>query len=147
MSPIKIKWVNTETGEEYQNDAVSLHFKPLNSIGEPIPGFSGKLLSEVPQWLSKVITENVSKPCQFTGLTDIHKNELFFDDAVSYCDVIYYLDWCKGEIILVPMEENQITEFALDLTESGVMSGRKVGNRWEPLSVLRQRGASGLIAT
>lgn len=84
MPPLRFKWVNTETGEEYQNNDVSLHFKPLNSIGEPIPGFSGKLLSKVPQWLSKVITENVSKPCQSTGLTDANGNEVFERDMIVY---------------------------------------------------------------
>ena len=138
MLPIKIKWVNTETGEEYQNDDVSLHFKPLNSIGEPIPGFSGKMLSAVPQWLSKVITENVSKPCQFTGLHDSKGKEVFFGDAV-----IVACTCCKStEIYFVVFKDTQIMLETPDLSRcmGKIHLSRMtlIGNRWEPIETLKQ---------
>lgn len=134
MPPLRFKSVCTETGREFwpQN-------KDLSTIQ------SDWLVREDKTWhswpISVLIPNEVKKPqiCQSTGLTDIKKNDLYFNDAIYYCGVIYYLEWSEGQIMLIPMEAHQLPEFALDLIESGVMCGTVIGNRWMPFDELKAR--------
>jgi len=151
MTVKRFKWVNTQTGEEHQDNSISMSFDVLNSIGEPIPGF--RTFKSVPEWLSKVVTENVAKPCQSTGLTDDAGVEIFYgdilcdrgDDVQSLWEVVSHRAQPYG--FLFPDTTSKFELYGM-LKERksnplymlhGDMTFYVIGNRWQPAEELKAR--------